>query len=253
MHLRLIDKKILFCLSFFSTLQAAACTAENNGALARQQDMRKDAEDLADVKKAVHKELRKTNTPDPESFNVEFYDCYASCFLGKTILVPKDVVDVIAERKTNKQKYGEFQATLDHEKTHVVENHQLKRYFFAGATSLILIQGLRKARFHNPDRKIMVGLAGAMANFGLLRSVERGQEERADKGVRPDPKILRAKANFFAHRADYFGQDSPFLKLLNTHPLWNFFRPHPLDKERANSFNVRAEKLEQATREKRKN
>ena len=243
MYARLINPMI-FVVITFSLIITSIHAAKNKGALVRQQEMLKDAENLARVRDVVHQELQKTNTPNPESFNVEFYECYASCFLGKTILIPRDVVGIIANREKNKQEYPVFQAAGDHEKIHLLENHQLKRYLLGLGTSVIFMQGLRKARFHNHDRKIMAGFAGALANFGLLRTLERHQERWADKGVRPDAAILRAKADFFAHRPHFLEPEKfPF----------SVFRRHPSDKERADSFNACAEKLEQEARCTKKN
>lgn len=117
MYLRLTDKTYSFCVIAFSMSGITLHAAEKNQVLTTQQDVQKEAEDLAIVKKFVHRQLRKNNTPAPESFNLAFHPSkmdivngYGANLASKKILVPRDLATLITERfnKDKLQNVGEF-------------------------------------------------------------------------------------------------------------------------------------------------
>lgn len=125
MRIRLISRGILFSLFILSSLVSPLHAAENTEPRVKQQETQKEADDLALVTTFVHRQLRKNNTSDPESFKVAFNTdpekTYAANGASKTIFVPRNLATIITERN-NKKKFESDDAFGLWLTTHLLRN-----------------------------------------------------------------------------------------------------------------------------------
>ncbi len=150
------------------------------------------------------------------------------------------------------ENYRRAKATIDHEATHIKENHPLRKLFFnqnaalfAGGPALGALGFIMGNNnfWSKPSLASLIKIPViAGTSFGayylMKQSFSRACELEADAGIRPKPSVLRAKADYHRHL------QSTSTQLSYRYAIANLLATHPLGGKRALLMEQRADFLE---------
>lgn len=148
-------------------------------------------------------------------------------------------------KQQDKLNYRSAQGFIDHEKTHILNRDVHKRIVLQSLTPEVA--GIAFATGMQAGNELNLGelqsyllsagfvITSLPSYFLAYKALVRGQEWRADAGIRNDPKILEAVAEYFLYRAE---TTDP--KDASVHVFWNQCSTHPLLKKRATELKRRA-------------